>query len=323
MVIKYKSKQVRISDLIVPQAIVLDLEGDYVDDICSRLVKLLLKERKKRTKRYSLSSFYEILYKLIVQEELGTTALGGGIALPHPYTHIPEYIFTKPVISIGISQKGLRWLLPYSQDDYRSFDEKPVHVVFLALVPFRKEKPQSFLKIMAELSMFRDDKQLMDNLRKATNIKEILQIIKRKEKDKKKIEIFKKIHLCDKCRREIIEGEDPIYLSIYQITYLKTKRGFRQKSYINKELCLNCAMELQKKILALEWKYPLNKKIFNMYKTKKCCDKCGKEIIDLSMPRRSIKFVLANNLLEFNDLCNKCAKELTTFILKWIDLPQS
>ena len=60
----------------------------------------------------------KILDLLILREQIGTTAIGQGIALPHCFS--PE--IHDPIVAFGVSPSGV---------SYPSLDGRPVHFIFL------------------------------------------------------------------------------------------------------------------------------------------------------------------------------------------------
>jgi nitrogen PTS system EIIA component len=73
----------------------------------------------------SAASRQELLEKLIAREQLASTGIGNGIAIPHPrepLSHPPE----APVITTCFLEKPI---------DYKAIDDRPVFVLFLLISP--------------------------------------------------------------------------------------------------------------------------------------------------------------------------------------------
>lgn len=66
-----------------------------------------------------------LLGEVLGREALASTALGHGIAVPHPRTP-PAKLFTDPVVVV---------LFPHEPLDWAALDGEPVHTVFLLLSP--------------------------------------------------------------------------------------------------------------------------------------------------------------------------------------------
>ena len=102
-----------LRDFISPDAVRLRLEGNTQDEILTELVGLLgLDERANET-----------LIKILKRrEELGSTGVGHGIAIPHGRSLVVSYLR----LAFGHHAGGI---------DYRAIDGKPVHNFFLILAP--------------------------------------------------------------------------------------------------------------------------------------------------------------------------------------------
>lgn len=102
-----------LARLIRESAVVVPLHASTVDDAIAEIGTAL-------ARAYDLD-LQHVLASLRRREELGTTALGDGLALPHGRTGI-----SKTVGALGISPPGIDWDAP---------DGLPVHVVVALLSP--------------------------------------------------------------------------------------------------------------------------------------------------------------------------------------------
>lgn len=147
----------KLSEYISEKQIILGIEGGKKKDILAHLLGFLIKLRK-----ISPRSKKKILSALLEREKLGSTALGGGVAIPHARLDLIK----KPLIVIGISKKGL---------DFDSLDGEPVYVVFLILSP--RDDEGQHLKILANISKILRDKYFLSRLRGVTQPKEVKELI--------------------------------------------------------------------------------------------------------------------------------------------------
>ncbi len=98
-----------ISKLLKPEFVILDLKGKEKKEVLKEMVDLLpLDEEKKK-------SVYESILK---REEIGSTGIGKGIAIPHSRSVMLDDVY----LVVGVSKKGV---------DFDSIDGKPVHIIFL------------------------------------------------------------------------------------------------------------------------------------------------------------------------------------------------
>ncbi len=151
----------KLSDYISEKQIIIGIESKKKKDILGELLGLLIK-----LKRISPRSKKKILSGLLAREKLGSTALGGGVAIPHARLDLIK----KPLIVIGISKKGL---------DFDSLDGEPVYIIFLILSP--KETEGLHLKILATISKLLRDKYLLSRLKTASKSREVKELIRLQE----------------------------------------------------------------------------------------------------------------------------------------------
>ncbi|AEH45270.1 putative PTS IIA-like nitrogen-regulatory protein PtsN [Thermodesulfatator indicus DSM 15286] len=99
---------------------------------------------------------------LVEREKLGTTAVGGGIAIPHSRVEGLEKI----VIAAAISRKGL---------DFEALDKKPVYLIFVVLAP--ENESSLYLKTLAQLARILKQEQVKKRLLEAKDIQEFKKVL--------------------------------------------------------------------------------------------------------------------------------------------------
>jgi len=107
----------------------------------------------------------QLLTSLLDRERMMTTAVGHGIAIPHPRRHLPG-MFPEPAIALGICPAGT---------DFAAIDDQRVHVFFL-LCATREE---IHLQLMANLSWLTRREGLIGDLRAASSHQQVLDLISR------------------------------------------------------------------------------------------------------------------------------------------------
>jgi len=144
-----------MQDMIIPELEAQDREGAL------REMVVFLKKRGKITKEKDL---YE---KLIQRENLGSTAIGEGVAIPHCKMKGVK----TPVLLLAISRKGINF---YSLDGQQS------KIFFL--VVSSPDNPSLNLQILAAIAhLVRKADSLLKKLIGAENIDLILDIIRGEE----------------------------------------------------------------------------------------------------------------------------------------------
>lgn len=94
----------------------------------------------------------ELARRLVEREAMGSTGLGGGLAIPH--CKVRE--LADVVVSIGVSRAGI---------DFHSSDGQPVTVVFLVLSP--ADSPALHLQALARISRLIRIPGVAESLRRA------------------------------------------------------------------------------------------------------------------------------------------------------------
>ncbi len=147
----------KLSDFMVVDAIIPDLQSDTRDDAIRELVESL-----SNAGVLDSSKTDEIAIKIIERENQGSTGIGKGIAVPHiKHPDIKEMIGT-----IGCSQQGL---------DFSSLDKSPVYSVLLLLSP--PDNPDKHLEAMENIFSHLQKEMFRKFLRQAENKEAIVDLI--------------------------------------------------------------------------------------------------------------------------------------------------
>jgi PTS system nitrogen regulatory IIA component len=109
----------------------------------------------------------DLVEKLLAREELGTTAIGGGIAIPH----CKIGGLKAPILVLGLSREGV---------SFPSVDGGATHVIFLVVSPL--ENPNVNLRVLAAISkLVRKSQTLTSKLLKAPTVGEALRTMREEE----------------------------------------------------------------------------------------------------------------------------------------------
>ena len=98
-----------------------------------------------------ISSAKVVLNALMTRENMGSTGIGKGIAIPHSRTLVANRL----TVLAARSQQGI---------DFEAMDGKPVHLIFLILAP-PQEKNNQYLPLLG---------RLVETLREASVRKQLL-----------------------------------------------------------------------------------------------------------------------------------------------------
>ena len=145
-----------ISTNLTKKHILLDLEASNKEEVLTILAQ-------KASSLIEGVSYEDILSLLKEREELGSTAIGGGVAIPHVKIEGLEDI----VIIVAISSAGV---------PFDSMDGEPVGVFFLLLAP--DDATIDYLKTLANISRLVKKEGLLKALLDAHDVEKVLNIIK-------------------------------------------------------------------------------------------------------------------------------------------------
>ncbi len=144
-----------------PDSVVLGVKGKNKRAILTTMIDHLIAVKKidKVHKR-------EILKFLSQREDMGSTAIGGGIALPHARLECIKDI----VLCIGIASEGV---------EFESLDGEPVYIIVLLLS--NQKEAGLHLKILALLARILRDKYFVQNLRNFAQSEDIVAAVKKQQ----------------------------------------------------------------------------------------------------------------------------------------------
>ncbi len=144
----------KILDVLVKDAILVDLKS--VDK------KGVLEELAAPVTGIAHMDRNELVKILMNRERLGSTGIGGGIAIPHGKMKDLDNL----ILGFGLSKKGV---------DFESMDNRPSHIFFLLLTP--ENSTGVHLKLLARISKLLKDESVKERLFHASDREEVLRII--------------------------------------------------------------------------------------------------------------------------------------------------
>ena len=144
--------------LLLEENIVPGLDALNCEDALKKIVNALPAWRLQGIEKQ------KILKLLILREQIGTTAIGQGIALPHCFS--PE--IHKPIMSFGVSPAGV---------SFPSLDGCPVHFIFVLILPQNEAAERQKRQILQNIKWFLCDRSMQERLKAAQTASEIHQLI--------------------------------------------------------------------------------------------------------------------------------------------------
>lgn len=143
-----------MSEIINEKLIKLNINSNNKEEVIKELARLIDGEER-------LNNFNEYVEEVLKREELSTTGIGFGVAIPHGKTKAVKV----PTVVFGRTESGIEW---------QSLDEKPVHMVFLLAVP-EEAASNAHLKILAALSRKLMNEDFRQNILEISNEKKLMQ----------------------------------------------------------------------------------------------------------------------------------------------------
>jgi mannitol/fructose-specific phosphotransferase system IIA component (Ntr-type) len=128
----------KFSDFICRDAIRTQLEADEKQSVIRAMVTSLVESKRINSKDYE-----SIVEAILKREELGSTGIGRGVAVPH--TKHPS--IDKLIGTVAVSQDGV---------NFESLDGEKVHLLLLLVSP--PDRPGDHLRALENISrQLRDD----------------------------------------------------------------------------------------------------------------------------------------------------------------------
>ena len=150
----------KISQFLQKDSIIADLKAKDKKGVIDELALSISK-----TTKTSAKTIAEILLE---REQLGSTGIGGGIAIPHGKLNLTESI----IIGFGLSKKGI---------EYESLDNRPVHIFFVLLTS--ENSTGGHLKVLAQISKLLKTDAFKKGLLSAQSADDIYEIIMEKDEE--------------------------------------------------------------------------------------------------------------------------------------------
>lgn len=153
----FSASPMKQSDLIAyfkPDLFIPELRASTKDGVLKEMAAWL----ESKNKIYKTALVYDLLHK---REDLGSTAIGGGIAIPHCRT-------------IAVEKMTVLCALKHNGVDFSAQDKKPVRVFFTVLAP-----PQdiTYLVFLGKLVEILNDKQLKRMLFEVKTFEDFMNLI--------------------------------------------------------------------------------------------------------------------------------------------------
>ena len=150
-----------LSELLHPESISVDLQATEKDDAIREMISIL-------DKAYPGQDIPTITRAVFAREELISTGIGNGIAIPHAKVEGVDSM----MFALGLKKAGL---------DFRALDDMPVSILFMVIAPSNPEAMEQHLKVMAKISRVLKNPQFCQILINCGSADEVIEKIAREE----------------------------------------------------------------------------------------------------------------------------------------------
>lgn len=147
----------KLREFFTAKAVSLDLESEGKDDLLREMVALLELDAKSEA----------ILFKTLKRREnLGSTGIGKGIAIPH----CRSLVVNRLRLAYGRKPDGV---------DFNAIDGEPVYNFFLIVAP-PLEVSNQYLPVLGKIAQFAKDPAVPERLRQLETSEDFLTLIEEK-----------------------------------------------------------------------------------------------------------------------------------------------
>src|SRR4028118_546039 len=146
-----------LREFFTEDSVSLDLQGETKDEILKELIALLGLDDKSQG----------ILYKMLKRREnLGSTGIGKGIAIPH----CRSLVVNRLRVAFARKRNGV---------DFKAIDEAPVYNFFLIVAP-PLEVSNQYLPVLGKIAQFSKEPDVPGRLLELTAPGQFMELLKEK-----------------------------------------------------------------------------------------------------------------------------------------------
>ncbi len=147
----------RLKEFFSPEALVLSLRGSSKDEVLAEMVGLL------RTDERSAGTLLRILQR---RENLGSTGVGRGIAIPHGRS----LVVSRLRLAFGHKPGGI---------EFQAIDGRPVFSLFLIVAP-PLEISNQYLPVLGRIAQFAKEPDVPERLAALTSTDDFFRLLEEK-----------------------------------------------------------------------------------------------------------------------------------------------
>lgn len=143
----------KLTEFVIKDAIIPELKSSTKEDVIREMVASL-----KTNGAIKAEDEDEVISAILKREELGSTGIGNGVAVPHTkHPAVDELVAT-----VAVSKEGV---------DFASLDGEPVYILFLLISPL--DRPGDHLRGLENISRHLRGQDFCSFLRQSETIEAI------------------------------------------------------------------------------------------------------------------------------------------------------
>ncbi len=147
----------KLSDFVVREAILVDLQATTKEEAIREIVRSL-----RDSGQVAEADYEGVVRAILGREELGSTGIGQGVAVPH--TRHPTV--QRLVGTVALSKRGV---------DFAALDGEPVNIFFLLISP--PNQPGDHLRALENISRHLKDEKFVASLRQAKTRDVVVEVL--------------------------------------------------------------------------------------------------------------------------------------------------
>ena len=153
----------KLSDFVVPEAILADLQVESKDGAIRAMVESL-----KTSGAINAEDESSIVDAVLKREELGSTGIGNGVAVPH--TKHPSV--DRLIATVALAKDGI---------DFASLDGEDVYILFLLVSP--PDRPGDHLRGLENISRHLRNQNFCSFLKQAKSAQDVIELLQEADGD--------------------------------------------------------------------------------------------------------------------------------------------
>lgn len=148
----------KLTDFVIPEAIIPELKAGTKEEAIREMIASL-----KNTGTISADDEESIVAAVLKREELGSTGIGNGVAVPHTKHPSVEQL----VATVALAKHGV---------DFASLDGEDVFILFLLVSP--PDRPGDHLRGLENISRHLRNNNFCNFLRQASSKEDVMELLR-------------------------------------------------------------------------------------------------------------------------------------------------